>query len=333
MPQAEAILLARAALGYARLGYRVLPLHPGEKRPHGGLVPRGLKDASDDPAIIRAWWAREPRAGVGVLPGPEVLVLDFDLPEAWEGLRGEHPELLEAPRQRTPKGGVHLFVQLPPDLEGVLSASVRRLEGVDLRGMGRAYVVAAPTSLTDGRTYYWEVPLRRPEKLPMLPSPLLQHLLPAAPPTPREVRIGEASPRRLRRLLEAFADKVAAAPIGQRHLTLIAYARAAGGLLPHGLAFGEAEELLVAAAMQAGLPEREGREAVRWGLEVGAQAPLPLEEPGGFWNTPGFGNRGVYQNFSPSLSQKPGFGTREVKSEGEKGKPILSFRPRLGGWS
>ncbi|MFD3005149.1 bifunctional DNA primase/polymerase [Thermus tengchongensis] len=330
MAQAEAILLA--ALGYARLGYKVLPLAPGEKRPHGGLVPHGLKDATADPAIIRAWWTQEPRAGVGLLAPENVLVLDFDLPEAWEALRREHPELLQAPRQRTPGGGVHLFLALPPGLEGALSASVRRLEGVDLRGMGRAYVVAAPTRLADGRGYAWEVPLRRPEELPLVPSGLLQRLLPPPPPPPREVELG-ASPRRLRAILEAFADRVAVAHIGQRHLTLIAYARAAGGLLPHGLDPREAEEALVSAALQAGLPEREAREAVRWGLEVGAQAPLPLEGPGGFWNTPGFWNRGVYQNFSPSLSRKPGFGTREVKSEGERKRPTLSFRPRLGGWS
>lgn len=329
MARAEAILLA--ALGYARLGYRVLPLHPGEKRPHGGLVPHGFKEASREEGVIRAWWGREPRAGVGLLAPENVLVLDFDLPEAWEALRREHPELLQAPRQRTPKGGVHLFLRLPPGLEGALSASVRRLEGVDLRGMGRAYVAAWPTRLPNG-VYVWERPLVEPEALPLVPSGLLQRLLPPPPPPPREVGLG-ASPRRLRAILEAFADRVAAAPIGQRHLTLIAYARAAGGLLPHGLDPREAEELLVAAAMQAGLPEREAREAVRWGLEVGAQAPLPLEEAGGFWNTPGFWNRGVYQNFSPSLSQKPGFGTREVKSEGERKRPTLSFRPRLGGWS
>ena len=298
-----------AALAYARLGYRVLPLHPGEKRPHGGLVPRGLKEASREEAVIRAWWGQEPRAGVGLLAPEGVLVLDVDRPEAWEGLKEEHPELLEAPRQRTPKGGVHLFLRLPPGLEGALSASVRRLEAVDLRGMGRAYVVAAPTRLTDGRGYAWEAPLRRPEELPPVPSGLLQRLLPPPPPPPREVGLG-ASPRRLRAILEAFADRVAAAPVGQRHLTLIAYARAAGGLLPHGLDPREAQELLVAAAMQAGLPEREAREAVRWGLEVGAQAPLPLEEDfgprGAFWA------KGLAQNPVPSWTAKTRFWANET---------------------
>jgi len=85
-----------------------------------------------------------------------------------------------------------------------------------------------------------------------------------------------ASPKRLRALLEAYADRVARAPEGTRHNTLIAYARAAGGLLPHGLDPLEAEEALVGAAMQAGLPEREAREAARWGLNVGRSAPIDL---------------------------------------------------------
>ncbi|MFN4073524.1 MAG: bifunctional DNA primase/polymerase [Thermus sp.] len=267
-----------AALDYARLGYRVLPLHPGEKRPHGSLVPHGLKEASREAEAIRAWWGREPGAGVGILAPEAVLVLDVDQAAVWEGLRKEYPALLEAPRQRTPKGGVHVFLRLPEGLGGALSATVRRMAGVDLRGLGRAYVVAAPTRLADGRGYTWEVPLVEPEALPLVPPALLRALLPPPPPPPQEVRIGEGSPRRLRGLLEAYADRVAAAPIGTRHNTLIAYARAAGGLIPHGLDPQEAEEALVAAAMQAGLPEAEARAAVRWGLEVGARQPLHLDQ-------------------------------------------------------
>ncbi|MGC8968004.1 MAG: bifunctional DNA primase/polymerase [Thermus sp.] len=267
-------ILAQAAFRYARLGYGVLPLYPGEKRPHPGLVPHGLKEASREEAALEAWWRTCPRCGVGILPGPEVLVLDFDDPTAWEELKQEHPALEAAPRQRTASGGYHVFLRLPQGVR--LSATTRKLPGVDLRGMGRAYVVAAPTRLADGRGYAWEVPLVRPEDLPLVPEGLLLSLLPPPPPPPREVVVG-SSPRRLRALLEAYADRVARAPVGTRHNTLIAYARAAGGLIPHGLSPEEAEEALVAAAVQAGLPEREAREAVRWGLEVGSAQTLPLE--------------------------------------------------------
>jgi hypothetical protein len=262
-------------VAYAGLGYAVFPLTPGEKRPHGRLVPHGLKEASREEATITTWWRSCPRCGVGILAPEEVLVLDFDDPTAWERLKGEYPTLGDAPRQRTPKGGYHVFLRLPQGVR--LSATVRKLAGVDLRGMGKAYVVASPTRLADGRGYTWEVPLVKPEDLPQIPEDLLLRLLPP-PPAPREVVVGSSSPRRLRALLESYAAAVAGAPEGTRHNTLIRYAVAAGGLIPHGLSPEEAEEVLVAAAMQAGLPEREARDAVRWGLKVGEGRPLALED-------------------------------------------------------
>ena len=264
-----------AAVAYARLGYAVFPLAPGEKRPHGRLVPHGLKEASREEATITTWWRSCPGCGVGILAPEEVLVLDFDDPTAWERLKGEYPTLGDAPRQRTPKGGYHVFLRLPQGVR--LSATVRKLAGVDLRGMGKAYVVASPTRLADGRGYTWEVPLVKPEDLPLIPEDLLLRLL-SPPPPPREVVVGSSSPNRLRALLESYAAAVAGAPEGTRHNTLIRYAVAAGGLIPHGLSPEEAEEVLVVAAMRAGLPEREARDAARWGLKVGEGRPLALED-------------------------------------------------------
>jgi hypothetical protein len=256
------------------MGYAVLPLAPGEKLPHTALVRHGLKDATASRVAIVKWWRSCPECGVGILAPEGVLVLDFDDPTAWERLKGEYPTLGDAPRQRTPKGGYHVFLRLPQGVR--LSATVRKLAGVDLRGMGKAYVVASPTRLADGRGYTWEVPLVRPEDLPQIPEDLLLRLLP--PPAPREVVVGSSSPRRLRALLESYAAAVASAPEGTRHNTLIRYAVAAGGLIPHGLSPEEAEEVLVAAAMRAGLPEREARDAARWGLKVGEGRPLALED-------------------------------------------------------
>jgi hypothetical protein len=298
-PQKTPYTFARA---YSYLGYRVLPLAPGEKRPHGGLVPNGLKEASLEAATLEAWWRACPRCGVGILAPEEVLVLDFDDPTAWGRLRWEFLALEAAPRQRTPKGGVHVFLRLP---EGVrLSATTRALEGVDLRGMGRAYVVAAPTRLADGRGYVWELPLVPPARLPLIPEDLLLRLLPPPPP-PREVVVEGSSPSRLRALLEAYAEAVASAPEGTRHNTLIRYAVATGGLIPHGLDPREAEEALVGAALEAGLPEREARDAARWGLRVGQGAPLDLGE--GFTASAGVFRKGLCGKPEPSPSQKSVF--------------------------
>jgi len=299
-PQSSPYHFARA---YSYMGYAVLPLAPGEKRPHSGLVPHGLKEASLEVATLEAWWRSCPRCGVGLLAPESVLVLDFDDPKAWEVLRWGFSVIEAAPRQRTPKGGYHLFLRLPQGVR--LSATVRKLAGVDLRGMGRAYVVAAPTQLADGRTYTWEVPLVKPEDLPQIPEDLLLRLLPP-PPAPREVvEVVGSSPRRLRALLEAYAEAVASAPEGTRHNTLVRYAVATGGLIPHGLSPEEAEEVLVAAALEAGLPEREAREVARWGLEAGVKSPLDLGE--GFSAKAGVFRNALCGKPEPSPSQNSVF--------------------------
>ncbi len=299
-PQSSPYHFART---YAYMGYAVLPLAPGEKRPHPGLVPNGLKEASRDLEALRAWWRGCPGCGVGLLAPEGVLVLDVDEPGVWDALRWEFLALEAAPRQRTASGGYHVFLRLPDGVR--LSATTRALEGVDLRGMGRAYVVAAPTRLADGRGYSWEVPLVRPARLPLIPEALLLRLLPPPPP-PREVVVeAGSSPRRLRALLEAYAAAVASAPPGTRHNTLIRYAVATGGLLPHGLDPGEAEEVLVGAALEAGLPEREAREAARWGLKAGQGAPLDLGE--GFAAKGGVFRNALCGKPEPSPSQNSVF--------------------------
>jgi hypothetical protein len=117
--------------------------------------------------------------------------------------------------------------------------------------------------------------------------------------------VGSSSPRRLRALLQSYAAAVAGAPEGTRHNTLIRYAVATGGLVPHGLDPREAEEALVGAAMQAGLPEREARDAARWGLEAGAKSPLDLGE--GFTANGGVFRKPLCGKPEPFSSQKSVF--------------------------
>ena len=81
--------LGAAALAYARLGYRVLPLdHPVSTNVSQGrgmlcscgdpacgavgkhpLTVHGLKDATSDPARLDAWWQRWPQANIGLVTG------------------------------------------------------------------------------------------------------------------------------------------------------------------------------------------------------------------------------------------------------------------------
>jgi hypothetical protein len=66
----------RAALAYARIGWRVFPVVPLAKVP---ACPHGVKDATTDPEQITRWWTRNPDRNVAIAtgtPGPDVLDID-----------------------------------------------------------------------------------------------------------------------------------------------------------------------------------------------------------------------------------------------------------------
>ena len=55
------------ALKYAAHGWPVFPVVPGEKIP---VTQHGFKDATTDPARIRAWWSANPGRNIGIATGP-----------------------------------------------------------------------------------------------------------------------------------------------------------------------------------------------------------------------------------------------------------------------
>jgi Bifunctional DNA primase/polymerase, N-terminal len=119
--------LGEAALAYASLGYRVLPLHhpvptsstqgPGMLCSCGDLAcggvgkhpltPHGLNDATGDPARLARWWRRWPQANIGLVTGELVDVLDIDGPAGRAALRrfaAGHDFRLEGPLAQTGSG-------------------------------------------------------------------------------------------------------------------------------------------------------------------------------------------------------------------------------------
>ena len=54
-----------AALDYASRGLAVLPLNP-DNTP---MTETGVKDATTDPKVIKAWWELWPNANVGIATG------------------------------------------------------------------------------------------------------------------------------------------------------------------------------------------------------------------------------------------------------------------------
>lgn len=145
MEKAERNRVLEAALGYASLGWKVLPLKKESKEPDGSLVPNGVKDASSDETVIRQWWERNPKAGVGIATGlmSGIVVVDIDTQEE-DAISRYLPAMAEAtPIVRTGRG-YHIYFKAPSDLPKI--PNIVRVEGkpVDIKGDG-GYVVAPPT--------------------------------------------------------------------------------------------------------------------------------------------------------------------------------------------
>lgn len=139
--------LGNAALEYARLGYAVLPLHRGGKKPDGDLVPHGVHEATRDEQDIRAWWHAKPAANVGVATGSGLVVADLDVrgngTAEFDRMRGAQPFGWPGV-VRTPSGGWHLWYHWP--WGGPVPNRTAALPGVDVKGTG-GYVVAPPSAL------------------------------------------------------------------------------------------------------------------------------------------------------------------------------------------
>ncbi len=96
------------ALRLADLGFKVLPLRPGDKRP---AVEHGVHDASSSPEVITAWWTAMPNANLGI-SSEGLLVVDFDiLKSSWPGSDEKAVDLSLCPLQETPRGGHHRILR------------------------------------------------------------------------------------------------------------------------------------------------------------------------------------------------------------------------------
>jgi hypothetical protein len=148
--------LARAALTYAqRWNLRLIPLLVARKEPFARAVPHGYLDASCAPETVEGWWARAPRANVGIACAPSALVvIDIDPRNGgdetlgqWTSRLGELPETWRA---LTPGGGVHYYFRYPQqDYLHDLGP------GVDIKHRG--YVVAPPSIHPNGGRYRWDL--------------------------------------------------------------------------------------------------------------------------------------------------------------------------------
>src|SRR5271166_1313184 len=144
------------ALAYAAAGWPVFPCKPDGTPPPDHKAPltaHGFKDATTDPARIRAWWSRWPDANVAIAtgaPGPDVL--DVDVKPDGSGFaafnRLKQAGLLTGARAliRTPSGGLHAYYAGTSQPSGRL---VR--DFLDFKAAG-GYVLAPPSAV-GGKPY------------------------------------------------------------------------------------------------------------------------------------------------------------------------------------
>lgn len=140
-----------AALDYAGRGFSVIPIR-GDKKPFIQWTEYQKRRAT--PEEIRGWWAKYPKAMIGVVTGEisGIFVIDCDTAEGFEAIQKFLPDALILPIARTPRGGWHLWFIYPVGSKITVGTGI--MPGVDIRGEG-GYAVAPPSINASGGAYEW----------------------------------------------------------------------------------------------------------------------------------------------------------------------------------
>ncbi len=143
--------LKEHALRYAAKGWKIFPVTPDQKTPLARLVPRGFKDATDDPEVISQWWSAAPNANIGLsLEASGLVCVDIDSYKddcaAHElGLFEKLPKTLE---QQSARGGQHFIYCCAANQTYTGSLGL----GIDVKHKG--YILVSPSSFAGG-VYTW----------------------------------------------------------------------------------------------------------------------------------------------------------------------------------
>lgn len=239
------------ALTLARRGWEVLPLR--DKAP---LTAHGKDDATTDPAQIERWWPNGARHNIGIRVPSSLLVIDIDpqnggsLDALTDAAGGSLPSTLTTHSGRG-TGGRHLWFRHPGG-----PVSSRRLPGSGIDVKTNTGYVVAPPSLhpATGLPYRWEG-----ETPAHLPAALVELLRPEPARPARMPRAGHpgASGDMFQKAAR-LARFVEQSPEGTRNERLFWAACQAlrDGHPP------ETFDLLVGAALVAGLTEREAEATI-----------------------------------------------------------------------
>ncbi|NTA10417.1 bifunctional DNA primase/polymerase [Agrobacterium tumefaciens] len=251
----------------------------GEKTP---LTPNGFKGATRFPRIIERWWSDWPDAAVGLPTGEKTGFFALDIDNKPGGANGfdwlsemeaEHGPLPDTARVTSPNGGLHIYFKYVVGTRnrGALGA------GVDIRSEG-GYVLAAGSTMANGRSYKWETETR---EIADAPAWLIDLLLPKSAPAHTQYSLSAATNNAY---VDAAVDReladLAGAPMGSRNNALNDAAFSIGTIVGAG-ALGEAEARALLQDVARGWGRDWSRccKTIENGLKAGIQNPRHIPEP------------------------------------------------------
>lgn len=251
----------------------------GEKTP---LTPNGFKGATRFPRIIERWWSDWPDAAVGLPTGEKTGFFALDIDNKPGGANGfdwlsemeaEHGPLPDTARVTSPNGGLHIYFKYVVGTRnrGALGA------GVDIRSEG-GYVLAAGSTMANGRSYKWDTDTR---EIADAPAWLLDLLLPKSAPAHTQYSQSAATNNAY---VDAAVDReladLAGAPLGTRNNALNDAAFSIGTIVGAG-ALGEAEARALLQDVARGWGRDWSRccKTIENGLKAGIQNPRHIPEP------------------------------------------------------
>jgi hypothetical protein len=279
-------LLGYAAQAVSR-GFHVFPVQPGEKTPHK-IVPdkpytiRWSEMATNDMRKVVEWWQYSPEANIGIAAKPSgLIVVDCDMPKRdyqlkdtpWEYMHDRLGPLVDGSdvlremcsrfgddyqrfertyRVCTASLGLHLYYEWPDGVQASQASPVPGLVDIRCNGGQRGGYVLGAGSVTAKGSYVAENDLPIAEAPPWLVELCREKPRPK-PERPLFSQPGHAG-------FGGLVEAVRTAQEGNRSNCLLWAARS---MCEDGAPEEEAHNLLIPAAVEAGLSERESMATIR----------------------------------------------------------------------
>lgn len=144
------------ALRYCDMGFSVIPIIPGQKKPM--IKWEQYQTTRANRAQIESWWEKWPNANIGIVTGEisDLFVVDIDTAEGQANLLEYGFDSIVNPTVKTPRDGQHIYFKYPKGHDITIGSGV--IKGTDFRG-NRGYVLAPPSVNGNGKPYSWEINL------------------------------------------------------------------------------------------------------------------------------------------------------------------------------